>query len=681
MKKDVIELEREIKQFKEREEKKKQSLKFRITLPVVLIIAIAVLTLGVVGAFMCYKSTVNTLEDSMLSAVTISDEALTFKLSRITGLVSEIVTQRAVWDETITTDEKEAFLSAKIEQYKLTDGYFVSLNGKSLKDGTDYSSEEFFSTSKSGQVYISTPFVDSDTGDLIMVLASPIWANGRIGSTVTGILCFEMPQALINSVVEGIQVSKNGAAYIIDKNGVMIARPDTQYVIDKYNAEEEAKTDASLKKIAEFHSKGRNGETGFGQYTFKGQKKFVAYAPVEGSDGWVICINAPVSDFTSGVTTTIAVTVILMVFFLLIGFIGTRVIVKSLADPINIFVDRLSRLAEGDVKAPLQDFEAKSLEFQVLQKSVLKTLNNTETVISDIDYLLTEMSNGDFDIYSKATEKYSGDYENILMAFKRLKSGLTESFTNIMQVSEQVSDGAAQVSSGAQTLAQGATEQASSIQELSASIAEISSRVKKNAEDSDKAKKLSADAEQIMQSSVSDMELARQAMDEINSTSKDISKVIKAIDDIAFQTNILALNAAVEAARAGNAGKGFAVVADEVRNLSQKSAEAAKNTTALIENSIVAVEKGSDLVTKTSTSFLDVAAKSAEVTKLVEEISIQAQEQAAAVTQVSIGIDQVSSVVQMNSATSEESAAASEELSSQAAVLKSLVEQFKLGQL
>ena len=182
-----------------------------------------------------------------------------------------------------------------------------------------------------------------------------------------------------------------------------------------------------------------------------------------------------------------------------------------------------------------------------------------------------------------------------------------------------------------------------------------------------------------MQGSVSDMELAKMAMDEISATSKDIGKVIKTIDDIAFQTNILALNAAVEAARAGAAGKGFAVVADEVRNLSQKSAEAAKNTTALIESSIEAVEKGTQLVSKTSSGFVEVAAKTSEVVGLVDAISSQAQEQAAAISQVSIGIEQVSSVVQMNSATSEESAAASEELSSQAEVLKSLVGQFTLA--
>jgi len=264
------------------------------------------------------------------------------------------------------------------------------------------------------------------------------------------------------------------------------------------------------------------------------------------------------------------------------------------------------------------------------------------------------------------------------MALSNLVKNINGLIASIVSASDQVSSGSSQVSSGAQALAQGATEQASSIQELSASILDISERVKQNASEAEKAKELSAGATKIMHSSVEDMELARKAMDEITETSKNIGKVIKAIDDIAFQTNILALNAAVEAARAGAAGKGFAVVADEVRNLSQKSAEAAKNTTALIESSIEAVEKGRQLVNKTSHGFSEAAAKSKEVGVIVDNISVQAQEQASAVSQIAIGVEQVSSVVQMNSATAEESAAASEELTSQAAQLKESVGAFKL---
>jgi len=316
----------------------------------------------------------------------------------------------------------------------------------------------------------------------------------------------------------------------------------------------------------------------------------------------VVFVSAPESEFTQGVTTSIYVSCVIALLAILMGIFLSTSLTKSLVVPVTAIMRRLSAFAEGDVTSPVPDFKSNSAELDNLKKSMALATENTSAIIGDIDYLLTEIAGGNLDIFSKTTEKYVGDYKHILASFRRLKRGLSESFGDILQVSEQVSAGSSQVSMGAQSLAQGATEQASSIEELSATIAEVSQHVRENAEDAEKAKELSVRTGRIMQDSVTDMGLARQAMEEISATSKNISKVIKAIDDIAFQTNILALNAAVEAARAGAAGKGFAVVADEVRNLSQKSAEAAKNTTSLIESSIEAVEKGTGLVNKTSLS-------------------------------------------------------------------------------
>lgn len=672
-------IEKEFELLKDKRESRRKSLQQKIAIPIMLVIAVFVTILSVVAVYMNYTSTISCLDSSMTAAAGLAQKSVSNELGRLTGLIEEVSENSIIYSSDVSSSEKTSFLSGKASEYGFKSAYIISVSGRSLQDGTDYSADESFKAAMSGKVLFSSPFVDKASNELVMTLSSPIWANGIKDSSVVGVLCFTLPQSFLNGVIESIHVSGNGAAYMIDKAGNAIANIDTKNIINKVNIAELAKTDSSLSAMAALHAEALAGKTGFGEYTYKGVHKFLAFAPVEGSDGWVIFINAPTSDFMGGVYKTIWIVGALMLIFISIGIWGALFISNSVSRPLGVFVRRISGLAEGDVTTSFSDFNATTSEFQSLKMSLESTLNNTSAVISDIDYLLTEISNDNLDIYSKSADKYVGDYTHILTALKRLKSGLTDTFGNIMQVSEQVSAGSTQVSSGAQALAQGATEQASSIQELSASISDISRNVERNAKDAEKAKGLSSEAEKIMQGSVSDMELARQAMNEISGTSKNISKVIKAIDDIAFQTNILALNAAVEAARAGAAGKGFAVVADEVRNLSQKSAEAAKSTTALIESSIEAVEKGTSLVNRTSLGFTEAAAKTAEVGKLVEEIAVQAQEQSVAVSQVSIGIDQVSSVVQMNSATSEESAAASEELSGQALVLKGLVDKVKLS--
>ena len=227
-------------------------------------------------------------------------------------------------------------------------------------------------------------------------------------------------------------------------------------------------------------------------------------------------------------------------------------------------------------------------------------------------------------------------------------------------------------------LSQGATEQASSIEELSASIEQVSSQTKTNAENANKANNLAEQAKNYAITGNTQMQGMLKAMDDINESSSNINKIIKVIDDIDFQTNILALNAAVEAARAGQYGKGFAVVAEEVRTLAGRSANAAKETTALIEDSIKKVVEGTRIAKETADALEKIVDQVKTVSDLVSDINSASNEQATAIAQIDQGIMQVSQVVQENSATSEQSAAASEELSGQAEVLRDLVGKFKL---
>lgn len=375
-------------------------------------------------------------------------------------------------------------------------------------------------------------------------------------------------------------------------------------------------------------------------------------------------------------TITIVIMVVIGILAVLVGITLSTYITKSITSAIFQLETAAQKMSEGDFDVEIS-YQSGD-ELGRLSDSMQSTINNLKIVIRDTGRMLHEMASGNLTVHTQAEENYKGELEPILTAINKMRNDLNNTMSNIVIAADQVGSGSDQVSSGAQALAQGATEQASSVQELAATINDVSRQVDATAQHAKTAKDENTLSHEQIQICSQHMKQLMRAMSNIEAKSQEISKVIKSIEDIAFQTNILALNAAVEAARAGAAGKGFAVVADEVRNLAGKSAEASKSTAVLIEDTIAAVSEGASLSQATGQSLQAVVESAKKVLDVVTLISGATEEQSNSVSQITVAIDQISSVVQTNSATSEESAAASEELSAQAQTMKELVSIFTL---
>ncbi|WP_455804786.1 methyl-accepting chemotaxis protein [Clostridium butyricum] len=351
-------------------------------------------------------------------------------------------------------------------------------------------------------------------------------------------------------------------------------------------------------------------------------------------------------------------------------------LVKLLTKPIVELEEAAKKLEKGILDVEIK-FESQD-ELGILANSFRNTCSFLKTIVLDINEILGELSDGNFNVNSSRLEHYIGDFSTTKDSIQKIIESLNYTFFEIKEATVQVKGGAEQVAETSQTISEGATEQASAIEELTASLGEVNEKVQNSVEHAKETNVITSELGVQIEESNEKMNEMVKAMEEIDNSSRNIREIINTIASISEQTNLLALNAAIEAARAGESGKGFAVVAEEVRKLAEESSQAVKDTAELIESSIKSVEKGKIIADTTAVSLKEAVKKTEEAVKLVDNISNISEVQAVSINQINGGIDQIADVVQSNSAIAEESAAASEELSAQADTLESMINRFKL---
>lgn len=396
---------------------------------------------------------------------------------------------------------------------------------------------------------------------------------------------------------------------------------------------------------------------------------------------FLILVAVQNSDSTGAMEIITVILAIIQVAAIITAFmISTRLgkaMAKDITEPLGQLKERLTAFSKGDLTSPFPELQRDD-EIAEIMQSASEMAERMNFVLLDINYLLGEMAECNYNISSKDTSKYTGEFSHTLDSMRQMRDNMISSIRYIGESSAQVSAGSGNLAESAQSLAEGATEQAGAVEELHATITTISDAAKSAAASAEEAYQQSQRYASLADKSSNDMKEMLEAMGRINETSQKIGNIISEIENIASQTNLLSLNASIEAARAGEAGRGFAVVADQIRQLAEQSSKSAVDTRTLIEGAMQEIDNGNKVADRAVASIETVVEGIGKLADASQHLSDISANQAATLQEAEEGVNQISDVVQTNAAVAQQSSATSQQLSAQATVLDGLIAKFQL---
>lgn len=652
--------------------KKAKTIRQRI-ITLSLLVAILPMILVLVYSSIANKAfSVGTAKNDMTLMATLAAQAVENKLNTYISYAEGMNAKLADYPDKMTDEEALSLLNNFASTHGMSRGNIIKSDGIEITDGADLSDRGYFEEAMKGNSCIFEPSVSRITGEIVEIVSSPLWKDGVTGGTSIGSVYFVTNVDFMNEMMMKINITPNSYAYILSPSGNILAHTNPELVL---NEDEKSSAEAS---VLNFRENAKQGTTFADTFYRNGKKMLAACSPINGTSGWSLIICAPQNDFLSSTTINTVVIILLCVVSSLSALISSLMSSRSIAAPIQKCTERIVKLSEGDLESPLVDIHSND-ETKILVDATNTLVSGMNDIISDIDYMLSSMSGGDFRVNSKIGEQaYCGSFNNILLSIGKIRDELRSVLTRINESSDKVNRESLGVSNNVSRISAASEQEAASVEELDANIHSISDKVAETAKSCENGSMLVAQTSSYVASAVEDMDNMQTSMVDITNASNEIDLIIKTIENIAFQTNILALNAAIEAARAGQFGKGFAVVADEVRNLATKSAEAAQDTAELINKTIQAVNTGSEIAHRTYESVKGVEERIDKVKDIVMSIAQASDQQSTMINEITIGFDQISSAIQDTSSVAVDGADSAQAMADEAGSLKQIVEGFKL---